>query len=44
MEGDRTRGAGTWVVLPTYDEAENVGPVTAAILEALPEAHDPRRR
>ena len=39
MEGDRTRGAGTWVVLPTYDEAENVGPVTAAILEALPEAH-----
>ncbi len=39
MEGDRTRGAGTWVVLPTYDEAENVSPVTAAILEALPEAH-----
>jgi dolichol-phosphate mannosyltransferase len=38
MEGDRARGAGTWVVLPTYDEAENVGPMTAAILEALPEA------
>jgi dolichol-phosphate mannosyltransferase len=38
MEGDRTRGAGTWVVLPTYDEAENVGPVSAAILDALPEA------
>lgn len=29
-------GAGTWVVLPTYDEAENIGPITAAILEALP--------
>ncbi len=39
MDDDHTRGAGTWVVLPTYDEAENVGPVTAAILEALPEAH-----
>jgi dolichol-phosphate mannosyltransferase len=38
MDGDRARGAGTWVVLPTYDEAQNVGPVTAAILEALPEA------
>lgn len=39
MHGDRARGAGTWVVLPTYDEAENIGPVTAAILEALPDAH-----
>jgi dolichol-phosphate mannosyltransferase len=39
MEGDRGRGAGTWVVLPTYDEADNVGPITAAILLALPEAH-----
>ena len=38
MEGDRARGAGTWVVLPTYDEADNVGPITAAILLALPEA------
>ena len=27
-----------WVVLPTYNEAENVGPMTAAILEALPAA------
>ena len=27
-----------WVVLPTYDEADNVGPISAAILEALPEA------
>jgi dolichol-phosphate mannosyltransferase len=39
MEGDRARGAGTWVVLPTYDESENVGPITAAILLALPDAH-----
>jgi dolichol-phosphate mannosyltransferase len=38
MNGDRGRGAGTWVVLPTYDEAENIGPITTAILEALPEA------
>jgi dolichol-phosphate mannosyltransferase len=27
-----------WVVVPTYDEADNVRPVTAAILEALPYA------
>ncbi|MGH2475903.1 MAG: glycosyltransferase, partial [Candidatus Limnocylindrales bacterium] len=27
-----------WVVVPTYDEADNVGPVTAGILEALPGA------
>ena len=39
MDGDRARGAGTWVVLPTYDEADNIGPMTASILEALPEAH-----
>jgi dolichol-phosphate mannosyltransferase len=39
MDGDRAMGAGTWVVLPTYDEADNIGPVTAAILEALPETH-----
>jgi dolichol-phosphate mannosyltransferase len=31
-------GAGTWVVLPTYNEADNVGPIGAAILEALPGA------
>jgi dolichol-phosphate mannosyltransferase len=29
---------GVWVVLPTYDEAENIGPISAAILEALPNA------
>jgi dolichol-phosphate mannosyltransferase len=31
-------GAGTWVVLPTYDEAENLPGIAAAILTALPEA------
>ncbi len=29
---------GTWVVLPTYDEAENLLPISAAILEAAPTA------
>ena len=32
------RGAGAWIVLPTYNEAENVGPISSAILGALPEA------
>ncbi len=27
-----------WVILPTYDEADNICPISAAILEALPEA------
>jgi dolichol-phosphate mannosyltransferase len=27
-----------WVILPTYDEADNIGPISAAILQALPEA------
>ena len=36
--GDRPAGSGTWVVLPTYQEAENIGPIAAAILEALPGA------
>ncbi len=31
-------GGGVWVVLPTYDEAENIGPITSAILDALPAA------
>jgi len=31
-------GAGTWVVLPTYNEADNIGPIAAAILAALPAA------
>jgi dolichol-phosphate mannosyltransferase len=31
-------GEGTWVVLPTYDEADNIRPITAAILASLPGA------
>ncbi len=31
-------GASIWIVLPTYDEAENIGPITSAILAALPAA------
>jgi dolichol-phosphate mannosyltransferase len=32
----RPAGTGTWVILPTYNEAENLPPISAAILEALP--------
>ncbi|MGH3073899.1 MAG: polyprenol monophosphomannose synthase [Gaiellales bacterium] len=31
-------GAGTWVVVPTYDEAENLEAIVAAILHELPGA------
>ncbi len=31
-------GAGVWVVLPTYDEAENLPGIVAAVLEVLPAA------
>ena len=31
-------GDSTWVVVPTYNEAENLRPLTAAILDALPTA------
>lgn len=31
-------GRGVWVVLPTYNERENLEAISAAILEALPEA------
>src|SRR5690242_13150637 len=31
-------GTGTWVVLPTYNEADNLPGIAAAILEALPAA------
>lgn len=31
-------GTGVWVILPTYDEADNIGPISAAILAALPAA------
>ena len=30
--------AGVWVVLPTYNEADNLGPISAAILASLPAA------
>ena len=33
-----TDGSGVWVVLPTYQEADNLEPIAAAILEALPSA------
>src|SRR5688572_32832520 len=36
MTSEGAQGAGTWVVLPTYDEADNIRPVTQAILAALP--------
>jgi dolichol-phosphate mannosyltransferase len=29
---------GVWVILPTYNEADNIGPISSAILAALPEA------
>ena len=31
-------GAGVWVILPTYNEAENIGTISVAILAALPKA------
>ena len=33
-----TLGSGVWVVLPTYNEADNVAPIALAILAALPAA------
>ena len=39
--GDRpadTPGTAVWVILPTYNEADNLRPITAAILDALPAA------
>ena len=33
---DLPAGAGVWVILPTYNEAENLPPIAAAILDALP--------
>src|SRR5687768_12452063 len=38
MTPSTEQGAGTWVVLPTYDEAENLPGIAAAILEQLPAA------
>ncbi len=31
-------GAGVWVIVPTYNEADNLGPISAAILAVLPGA------
>jgi dolichol-phosphate mannosyltransferase len=36
--GEAPVGTGTWVILPTYDEADNLAGISAAILEALPGA------
>jgi dolichol-phosphate mannosyltransferase len=38
MTSPKATGAGTWIVLPTYDEAENLPGIASAILAALPEA------
>ena len=35
-QGTAPVGTGAWVVLPTYDEAENLPGIAAAILQALP--------
>jgi dolichol-phosphate mannosyltransferase len=35
---DSTAGTGAWVILPTYNEAENIRGISAAILAALPGA------
>lgn len=32
-------GRGTWICLPTYNEAENLLPIATAILQVLPAAH-----
>jgi dolichol-phosphate mannosyltransferase len=34
----RGLGSGAWVVLPTYNEVDNLGPISASILAALPAA------
>jgi len=33
-----SRASGVWVIVPTYNEAENIAPISAAILEVLPAA------
>ena len=33
-----TLGSGVWVIVPTYNEADNLGPIAASILSALPAA------
>ena len=36
--GSDPSGETVWIVLPTYDEADNIGPISAAILNVLPAA------
>jgi hypothetical protein len=38
MTAEQPLGTGTWVILPTYDEADNIVPISRAILGALPGA------
>ena len=38
MTDEAAIGRGAWVVLPTYDEAENLEPISTAILGSLPAA------
>lgn len=33
-----TPAASVWVIVPTYNEADNLGPITSAILDVLPES------
>jgi dolichol-phosphate mannosyltransferase len=37
-ESSREENPRVWVILPTYDEAENVAPMVAAVRERLPES------
>ncbi len=37
-DGQRDRGRGVWVILPTYNEADNLAGISTAILAALPAA------
>jgi len=36
---DRASGARVWVVIPTYNEADNIADLLSAVVVALPEAH-----
>ena len=38
MSNQAAPSPGTWVIVPTYNEAENIRPLTAAVLAALPDA------
>jgi dolichol-phosphate mannosyltransferase len=37
-EGAPGPGHGAWIILPTYNEADNLAPITRAILEVIPAA------